>query len=153
MDFKISCYCQRAAASQKHGKWLARSPEKSKPFVCVKCEQKVSYPTVSCCPKDIISRNQQHDISEIGRKRAWKVILAKANKLAADAKARLIKTEKAQKAEIRLQQRQRQKQVAVEAASSKPDPFEGLPVFPKCLYGAQKVRHFWGLNFQRTNKE
>ena len=135
MDFKISCYCQRAAASQKHGKWLARSPEKSKPFVCVKCEQKVSYPTVSC------------------RKRAWKVILAKANKLAADAKARLIKTEKAQKAEIRLQQRQRQKQVAVEAASSKPDPFEGLPVFPKCLYGAQKVRHFWGLNFQRTNKE
>ena len=101
------------------------------PFVCVKCEQKVSYPTVSCCPKNKISRNKQQDISKKGRKRTWKVILAKANKLAADAKARQMKAERAQTAETRLQQRQHQKQLDVQGAPPKPDPLKGLPVFPK----------------------
>ena len=107
------------------------NPKGGFPFNCQLCKQQVSYPTVSCCSENISKNKQcQKDISKKGRKQTWKSILAKANKLAADAKARLIKTIKAQKAEIRLQQRQRQKQVAVEAAS-RPDPLKGLPVFPK----------------------
>ena len=99
------------------------------PFVCVKCKERVSYPTVSCCPKNVFAKRR--DVSKQARKQAWKAILKKANQLAAVAKAKHVKAVRAQKAEARLQQRQHLQQLAVQAASSKPDPLKGLQVFPK----------------------
>ncbi|CAL1166685.1 unnamed protein product [Cladocopium goreaui] len=80
------------------------------PFVCVKCNKKVSYPTDSCCPNNMPSKSR--DVSKQGRRAVWKAILAKANKQAAAAKLCTVKEQRAQRAEANRLQRQDRERVS-----------------------------------------
>ena len=103
------------------------------PFVCVKCNKKVSYPTDSCCPNNMPSKSR--DVSKQGRRVVWKAILAKANKQAAAAKLCTVKEQRAQRAEANRLQRQDREREAIAVQASKPDPLGSLPVFPKSQGG------------------
>ena len=103
------------------------------PFVCVRCNKKVSYPTDSCCPNNMPSKSR--DVSKQGRRVVWKAILAKANKQAAAAKLCTVKEQRAQRAEANRLQRQDREREAIDVQASKPDPLGSLPVFPKSQGG------------------